>query len=105
MKFHMLIQIMKNQVMIKNLFFVKNFIVTIKTVNRGLSVSSVEGGLSNFVQELNVGKHSPASFAENVFYKLIFILFYCFMYFILTSNILFSDFYFKFLRLFEFLNF
>jgi len=72
----MLIQIVKNQLMTKNVFFANNFIVTIKTVNRGLSVSSLEGGLTNFVQELNVGKHSPANFAENIFYKLIFILFY-----------------------------
>lgn len=91
MKFHILIQIMKNQVMTKNLFFAKNFITT-KTVNRGLSVSSVEGRLMNFVQEWNLRKHSPASFTENIlFYKLIFILFYYFMYFILILDILFSD--------------
>jgi hypothetical protein len=49
------------------------------------------GGLTNFVQELNVGKHLLASFAENLFHKLIFMLFHYFMYFILRLNILFSD--------------
>jgi len=60
--------------MTKNAFFVKNFTVMIKMVKRGLSVSNVQSGHTNFMQELSVGKHSPAIYAENilVFYKFVF---------------------------------